>query len=163
MKSSFQKRAIAVTCGALMSVTAPFIVSAGFSDSDMSIDDVKEQIAAANPEFFVGSNFEFYPMLLDNVAGYDSLIAISNLTENIAPFTICVVPSGTASLQCTFNINMNPRETRFLFVGSGPLGLLANTTGQVFIQAGAGMFGASMAFIIPQQGGGVGVVEPFTF
>ena len=54
-----------------------------FSGSNVSEDEMGAQALANNPNldpnFFVGNNFDYYPMLLNNVAGYDSLLVVTNM------------------------------------------------------------------------------------
>jgi hypothetical protein len=116
-----------------------------------------------SPEFFTGATFEFYPLLLNNVAGYDSLLAVSNLLDTVGIMDICVVPAGTSQFQCTNGIAIGGRQTLFFSAGVGALNMLQNNTGQVFIFAGPNTFGTSMAFILDQGGQGLTAIIPFSF
>ena len=138
-----------------------------FSGSNVSEDEMGAQALANNPNldpnFFVGNNFDYYPMLLNNVAGYDSLLVVTNMLDTAGFYDVCVIPAGSSSWQCTQNIRLAGRDSHFLYAGRGALGFLNNTTGQVFVFAEPNTLGASMGFIIDQGGNGVATVNPYQF
>jgi hypothetical protein len=143
-------------------LATPFAAVAEFGAADPDFYEALENAEGADPAFFTGSNFDYYPMLLDNVAGFNSLIAVSNIQDTDGSIQICVVPAGSSQLQCTGGISLPGRGTLFFPVGSaGPLSLLQNKTGQVYIFAGPNTFGASVGFIIDQQGQGLTSVTPY--
>jgi hypothetical protein len=147
---------------AALMLATPFAAVAQFGVGNLDMTEALENAEGADPAFFIGNNYDFYPMLLDNVAGFDSLLAVSSLQDTDGSIQICVVPAGTSQLQCTSGILLPGRATRFFNVGSvGALGLLQNTTGQVYIFAGPNTVGASIAFILQQNGQGLTAVSPF--
>jgi hypothetical protein len=147
---------------AALMLATPFAAVAEFGAANSGFYEALENAEGADPAFFVGGNFDYYPLMLDNVAGFESIIAVSNIQDTDGSIQICVVPAGSSQLQCTAGILLPGRGTLFFPVGaSGPLSLLQNKTGQVYIFAGPNTFGASIGFIIDQNGQGLTSVVPY--
>jgi hypothetical protein len=124
--------------------------------------DLAEQFAAeVDPEIISGALVDYYPLALNNVEGFDFLLTITNINDFAGSVEICVVPAGSTQLQCTAGIVLPARGTLFLSAGFGPLSMLANTTGQIFIFAGPNTFAFSTSFILDQGGQGLTEVRPY--
>lgn len=101
-----------------------------------------------DPNIVGGGIAEVYPLVVDNVAGFSSLLMMSNLLESGGQFTICTVPQGAQGFICRGE-TFGPLQTKFFTMPT--LGI-TNTTGQMQIFAGQNSFGASTLLIQDQQG-----------
>jgi hypothetical protein len=168
MKQLIRYFAIGFALAALSATTTLARAEIGSPDTAAAGKEaIAAEVAAAGvtvqPNFFQGDFVEFYPMLLNNVGGFDSVLVVSNLLDSFGSVDICVVPQGTSQFQCTSGISLGPRQTLFFYAGSGALTFLRNATGQVWVFAGPNTFGASMAFILDQGGAGLTSVMPLEF
>ena len=129
--------------------------------SALPISGAMARVGDGQPDIASCTAFEYYPLVVNGLAGFNSLLVVTNIDDAIGFFDICIVPFGTSQFNCQFSVQFDPREVRF-FDGFD-LGIQNGGSAQVYIfgSSGTSSIGASYQFIF--SGDSFTAVPPLQF